>query len=167
MATKYKQVEKKKQVCVPRPGQSASEMFVLNRDLRPHLERGIKRLDAESRSSKEPVGGRERLAEMWATMTSRTYEACVRRLYAILNEESVCTSLTFADQLLLLIDVFLEDIDLPYYPAGKAAAMELAEVWSEDQSELGLKRYADEKLAEGKAVYLAEIGWVHPEAEAA
>ena len=138
-------------------GQDSDQMCVLIRELWPIIERHIARLDKESAETEE-CGGLATLAREWSNVSGKTETACIRRLYAY-RHETVCITAHVADELLMSVGEYIEDYDdqLTYFPGGHAAAQEQAELYSEDQSELGLRRYAEKVWQEAKELIEAEL----------
>ncbi len=55
--------------------------------------------------------------------------AIVRRLYDIRKKTTLATRVELAEALLLGVNINIEDTDLPTLPAGRAAAIEMVEVY--------------------------------------
>lgn len=103
------------------------------------LEPAIKRLDAETGLTKnmENVGGVDRMAQAAARtyLTARgeraTATSLIRRIHIIRKHSSITTRIELADALLLAAGIHLEETDLPTLPAGRAAAVEMVNVYNE------------------------------------
>lgn len=68
-----------------------------------------------------------------ARSTDTTYESAPRRLWSILNKESLSTSLVIADAILLSLDISITETDLPILPIRRSAALEMIEARFEDR----------------------------------
>ncbi len=61
--------------------------------------------------------------------------AIVRRLYDIRKKTTLATRVELAEALLMAVNINIEDTELPTLPAGRAAAVEMVEVYYELQGQ--------------------------------
>lgn len=103
-------------------------------ELAPELERLLAKLDRESDSTDSAgnTGSRFALCRRAATINCHSEERYLRRLYGILHHDSRATDFRYADTFFLAADENVSrDSNLPVLPAGKAAALEMVDVYQE------------------------------------
>lgn len=103
---------------------------MLTAELQPHIDRITHSLDDEK-------GALGQIAARASTIIrDMTFEATIRRFYAIRKGEQLIVNTEFADALLLACDVMIGDTDLPTLAGTAEGARSMVETWAPELNEL-------------------------------
>lgn len=130
-------------------GKKGDELIIETSEAKVVLERYITEYEAsmtplsvghENGGSSGVVGI---VAERSASVRGVSPDASARRLWAIRYEESTNVSLDWYEAFLIAMDTTLSQVeDIPIFPAGRQAAIDMVEVRAEELSEIEQRQLA-------------------------